>query len=111
MRWAIGVLALAVAGCQEPKSVAVDVAFDVDADGSGTSAKCIASTGGACQIDFRGALPLRAVLQAGQMRRFHDIGPGVPVCIAAEPADLARCQPTTLASGYARIRKARTSRN
>ncbi|MEP9361261.1 hypothetical protein [Sphingomonas sp. KR3-1] len=103
-------LALALAGCHGPERVGVDVAFDVEADGSATSAKCIASTGGACQIDFRGALPQRVVLQPGEMRRFPEIGPGVPVCIAAEAAELSHCQPTTLATGYARIRKGRYNR-
>jgi hypothetical protein len=103
-------LALILAGCNGVHKVSVDVAFDVDADGRATSAKCVASSGGACQIDFRGAAPMRVVLQQGEMRRFPNIGPGVPVCVEAEAAALEDCRPITLDAGYARIRKAHENR-
>jgi len=110
MRWSAVVLLLVLGGCGTTQKVGVDMAFDVDPDGGGTSAKCIASTGGSCQVDFRGAMPVRAVLQPGEMRRFDGIGPGVPVCIEPEAAELAKCEPIPLGAGYARIRKGRYDR-
>ena len=108
MRLRILLSFLALTACHDPDRVSVDVAFDVDAGGGFTSAKCIASTGNTCQIDFRGATPRRAVLQIGEMRHFKHVGPGAPVCIAAKAADLAGCQPIRLRAGYARIRKERS---
>jgi len=110
MRLRILLSFLALTACHDPDRVSVDVAFDVDAAGGFTSAKCIASTGKTCQIDFRGATPRRAVLQVGEMRHFKHVGPGASVCIAAEAADLAGCSPTRLPAGYARIRKERSDR-
>jgi ferric-dicitrate binding protein FerR (iron transport regulator) len=111
MRFRAGLLALALAGCHgAQQKVAVDVAFDVDDDGSATSVKCIASSGGACQIDFRDAWPKHRVLQPGEMRRFSSVGPGATVCVEAEAAALAKCEPIKLAAGYARIRKDRYDR-
>ncbi|MDG2535338.1 hypothetical protein P6144_16880 [Sphingomonas sp. HITSZ_GF] len=103
-------LLLALAGCHGAQQVGVDMAFDVDDDGGRSSAKCIASSGGACQIEFRGAGAVRTTLQPGEMRSFAQVRPGTVVCIAAELADLARCEPVTLAAGYARIRKGRYNR-
>lgn len=110
MRVGAVLLMLMLAGCHGAQQVAVDAAFDVDEDGSGTSVKCLSSTGGNCQIDFRGALPKRVTLQPGEMKRYDNIGPGVPVCIEAEASAIAHCQPITLGAGYARIRKARSNR-
>ncbi|NYT42840.1 hypothetical protein HZY97_18850 [Sphingomonas sp. R-74633] len=106
MRFRAGLLALALAGCHgAQQKPGVDVAFDVDDDGSATSVKCIASSGGTCQIDFRDAWPKRRVLQPGEMRRFSNVAPGASVCVKAEVAALVRCKPIKLAAGYARIRK------
>jgi hypothetical protein len=110
MRFGAIVLLLALAGCHGPQHVGVDVAFDVDGEENATDAKCIASSGGTCQIDIRGKRPLRVALQPGEMRRFIGIGPGVPICVEAEAAQLADCQPITFADGYARIRKGRYNR-
>lgn len=107
MRFRAVLLLLALAGCHGPQRPAVDVAFDVEDDGSATSVKCISSSGGTCQIDFRDAWPKRRVLQPGEMQRFPGIGPGATVCVEAEARALANCRPITLAAGYARIRKER----
>jgi hypothetical protein len=110
MRLGAMVLMLALAGCQKVEYVGVDVAFDIDPQGRTTSAKCIASSGGTCQIDFRGPAAIRASLQPGEMRRFQGIVPGASVCIEPEAAALAKCEPVTLAAGYARIRRGRYNR-
>ncbi|GEM_PF-6603501 len=110
MRWISAGLLLALVACHGPARAGVDVAFDVDSDGSGTSVKCMASTGGSCQIEFGGTQPMRAVMVPGEMRRFVRIGPGAPVCVEAKAADLAGCRPVKLGAGYVRIRKDRPDR-
>ncbi len=102
--------ALAVAGCSPGQQEDVAASFDVAADGAATRVTCVAASAGACQIDFRGALPVRLALKPGETRRFDDIGPGVPVCVELDPAAFANCEPTMLAAGKSTVRKRKSVR-